>query len=104
MDRFDIEEASDALLSLRSTDIEHGRALAVLERLVTSLALQQPPEQQPLLDAFLALQDSFQYNCERNMHLCAKCLLTRVLGSDLDLARMAGKDSRASGARRASSR
>lgn len=63
MDRFDVEEAGDALLSLRSTDVEHGRALMVLEGLLASLALLQPPEQPPLLDAFLALQDSFQHNC-----------------------------------------
>ncbi|ORY80762.1 cell division control protein 14, SIN component-domain-containing protein [Leucosporidium creatinivorum] len=62
MRRLDIDEASDALLSLRSTDVQHSQALATLERLLASLALQQPPEQQPLLDAFLSLQDSFQHN------------------------------------------
>lgn len=64
MDQLDIEEAGDVLLSLKSTDVDHERALVVLERLLASLALLQPPEQQPLLDAFLSLQDSFQHNRE----------------------------------------
>lgn len=64
MNRLDIERAGNALLSLGSTDDEHTYALTVLEGLLASLALLQPPEQQPLLDAFLSLQDDLEYNCE----------------------------------------
>lgn len=59
MHRLDLERASDALLSLNSTNVQHGNTLAALERQLAAIAM----EQQTQLDAFIKLQEDFRYNC-----------------------------------------
>ncbi|GJN87310.1 hypothetical protein Rhopal_000258-T1 [Rhodotorula paludigena] len=54
-----LSAASDSLLSLKSDPTQHAAALADLERLVASLALDP---HHSLLDAFLRHQDSFHRN------------------------------------------
>lgn len=62
--RATISLATDNLLSTYSSPEETDKALASLERVLAALALDDPGQQQgpPLLDAFLALQDGFEYN------------------------------------------
>lgn len=58
-----IAEASDALLSIRSTLQQHSHALAALEQCLARLAL-DGLNQTSTLDAFVKLQDNFRFNRE----------------------------------------
>ncbi|KAL8291950.1 hypothetical protein RQP46_002208 [Phenoliferia psychrophenolica] len=62
-----LSTATDLLLSPESTQVDYEVALSALERVVASLALDRAdPPPTPLaptqLDAFLTLQDGFEYN------------------------------------------
>lgn len=71
-----LSAASDSLLSLKSDSTQHAAALADLERLVASLALDP---NHSLLDAFLRHQDSFHRNSECASASCRPTELTRSL-------------------------
>lgn len=60
--RASLATAADSLLSTRTSHADHYAALSSLEHLLASLTLESAAGASAL-DAFLSLQDGFEYNC-----------------------------------------